>query len=166
MKQILSSLFIAIFLTSCGNSQADTVGDKQAIVPEGMEWMVEQYGFSPAVRAGDFLYLSGIIAELPRDENGVIAPASVENLTAAYERAFAEIETVLAAGGASFDDVVDMTTYHVDLAGQTEAIMAVKNRYIKAPHSAWTAIDIDSLYIETGVTEIKITAYVPVGRKK
>ncbi|GJL94751.1 MAG: hypothetical protein DHS20C05_11560 [Hyphococcus sp.] len=153
-------------MTSCSNSQADERGAKQAIVPEGMEWAVEQFGFSPAVRAGDFLYLSGIVAGLPQDEDGVIAPATEENLTAAYEQAFAAIGTVLAAGGADFDDVVDITTYHTDLAGQVDTIMVVKNRYIKAPHPAWTAIDIDRLFIENGVTEIKITAYAPLNREK
>ena len=40
------------------------------------------------------------------------------------------------------------------------ALAAVKNRYIKAPFPAWTAIDIDRLFAPEGVVEIKLVARV------
>ena len=54
-----------------------------------------------------------------------------------------------------------MTTYHTDLAAQAEAIAAVKQRYVKAPFPAWTAIGISKLFEPAGVTEIKVTAQKP-----
>ena len=133
----------------------------EAIVPEGQERVVEEYKFSPAVRAGDFIFLAGVVAGLPADENGEMAPASEENLIASYERAFLRIEEILNEAGASWADVVDMTTYHTDLPEQIDAFFVVKDRYQSEPYPAWTAIDIDRLFPDRGVTEIKVTAYKP-----
>lgn len=74
-------------------------------------------------------------------------------------RAFDRIGDILTRAGAGFDDVVDITSYHVDLAGTVEAMAAVKQRCIKGPPPAWTAIGITSLFEKEGVTEIKITAH-------
>jgi hypothetical protein len=40
------------------------------------------------------------------------------------------------------------------------AIVTVKNRYIKAPFPAWTAIQVARLIPTNGITEIKIVARV------
>ncbi len=49
-------------------------------------------------------------------------------------------------------------TYHTDLAGQIDEFFVVKNRYIKAPFPAWTALGVSSLYEPNGLVEIKIMA--------
>jgi hypothetical protein len=38
------------------------------------------------------------------------------------------------------------------------AIVTVKNRFVKAPFPAWTAIQISRLIADNGITEIKIVA--------
>jgi enamine deaminase RidA (YjgF/YER057c/UK114 family) len=55
-------------------------------------------------------------------------------------------------------EVVDITTFHADLTTQMPAIVAVKNKYVKAPFPAWTAIQVSKLIPNTGITEIKIVA--------
>ena len=143
---------------------AEDEGSKQAIVPEGFEWAVEEFQFSPAVRAGDFVFLSGIVANLDpdMDEVDAVVPASEENLQRSYRNAFNTIGTVLTASGASWEDVVEMTSYHTELRAQGAAFMAVKAEFLKEPFHAWTAIDVDRLWPDNGVTEIKIVAYAPV----
>jgi enamine deaminase RidA (YjgF/YER057c/UK114 family) len=111
-----------------------------------------QYGYADAVRAGDMIYLSGVIAAPAAGEKGLIP---------AYERAFASIDSILKRAGASWDDVVDMTTYHTDIDAQIADIATVKDRYVKAPFPAWTAIQISRLFEPAGVTEIKVTVYKP-----
>lgn len=157
MKHTISSLFFGAFAMSIATAQ-----EKEAIVPDGSERVVEQYGFSPAVRAGDFVFLSGVVAGLPMDEaTGEMIPATEANLIAAYERAFAHIAMILGEAGASWEDVVDMTTYHTELVPQLDALITVKNQYTAPPHTAWTAIDVDRLLPDGGITEIKVTAYAP-----
>ncbi len=164
MLRPLIAMFAALAVTSGAHAE-DQPPAIEAIVPEGMEVMVEQLTYSPAVRAGDFVYLAGVVAGLPMDENGAMVDANPENLTAAYERAFAHIDIILKEAGASWRDVVEMTTYHTDdLQKQVDAIIPVKNRYQAEPYPAWTAIDIDRLYPDNGVTEIKVVAYAPLSR--
>lgn len=109
-----------------------------------------QLGFADAVIAGDMVYLSGVIADR-RPEDTSFIPA--------YERAFSRIGAILKRAGVSWDDVVDLTTFHTDLTSQAADVVAVKDRYVKAPFPAWTAITVSRLYEDRGVTEIKVTAY-------
>lgn len=110
----------------------------------------QQFGYADAVIAGDMVYLSGVIA----------APVPGEtSLVPAYERAFARIDATLRRAGAGWGDVVDMTTYHTDLLVQAGPITTVKDRYVKAPFPAWTAIGVSRLFENTGITEIKVVAH-------
>ena len=112
----------------------------------------EQFGYADAVVAGGFIHLSGVIVA-PRTGDMGFEPA--------YERAFAQIGATLQRAGASWADVVDMTTFHTDLIAQVGAIAAVKNRYVKAPYPAWTAIGVTRLFADSGITEIKVVALAP-----
>ncbi len=124
---------------------------KDVLMPENAEALAFQtaVGFADAVIAGDAVYLSGVVA--------VPDPGETDG-TAAYDRAFKRIEATLGRAGVGWDDVVDLTTFHTDLAGQINEFSEVKNRYIKAPFPAWTAIGISALYEPTGLVEIKIVA--------
>lgn len=53
---------------------------------------------------------------------------------------------------------MDITSYHTDLSRQMEPMVAVKNRHVKAPFPAWTAIEIKRLIPDNGITEIKVVA--------
>ena len=111
----------------------------------------EQWGYSDAIVAGDTIYLSGV----------VVGQREGETLEAAYERAYARIGTILRRAGASWDDVVDIISYHTDVTAQMPAIVAVHRRHVRAPFPAWTAIDVDRLIPDRGITEIKIVARRP-----
>ncbi|HMQ92044.1 MAG TPA: RidA family protein [Amaricoccus sp.] len=56
--------------------------------------------FSPAVRAGDFVYVSGQVA---MNDRGEIEPGGIEAQT---RRTMENVKKVLAMAGCSFDDVV------------------------------------------------------------
>ena len=112
----------------------------------------EQLGYASAVVTGDTVYLSGVIAWKGKPD---------EPMDASYERAFKDMGVTLKQAGVSWDDVVDMTTYHTDANAQIDAFPAVKKRYIKAPHPAWTAVQVAGLLGQRGITEIKITAKRP-----
>lgn len=66
--------------------------------------------YSQAVRAGDFLFLSGQVALDPA--TGTLVPGGVEAET---RQALANLTAVLAAGGASWADVVRTTIFLTDL---------------------------------------------------
>ena len=118
---------------------------------EGSRRFQEEWGYSDAIIAGDTIYLSGI----------VVGQREGESLETAYERGYAEIGDTLRRAGASWDDVVDITSYHTDVVAQMPAIVAVHRRHVRPPFPAWTAIDVDRLIPERGITEIKIVARRP-----
>ena len=65
--------------------------------------------YSPAIRAGDFLYVSG---QVPRDpRTGQTVGATVEEQTAQVVK---NLEAVLTAGGATLGDVIQCTVHLSD----------------------------------------------------
>ena len=112
----------------------------------------DEWGYADAVVTGDTIYLSGVVAGVHPGET---------DLHLAYDRAFKHIGKILERAGASWDDVVDITSFHTDLKTQMPAIVAVKNKYIHAPPPAWTAIQVVRLIPDAGITEIKIVAKLP-----
>jgi enamine deaminase RidA (YjgF/YER057c/UK114 family) len=118
--------------------------------PQGRKFQ-EEWGYNDAIIAGDTIYLSGI----------VVGQRDGESLEAAYERTYGQIAAILKRAGASWDDVVDITSFHTDITAQMPAIVAAHKRHVKAPYPAWTAIDVDRLIPERGITEIKIVARRP-----
>jgi enamine deaminase RidA (YjgF/YER057c/UK114 family) len=109
-------------------------------------------GFADAVVTGRDVYLSGAMTTLEEGET---------DLEKAYTRTFEAIARTLAKAGASWDDVVEITSFHTDLTSQMPAIVAVKSRFVAPPHAAWTAIGVSRLVADAGITEIKVVAKLP-----
>lgn len=124
---------------------------KDVVVPKGMEAYYDHYHFAPAVKDGDHLYCSGVIGIGPDGK----PPADPQ---AQFTQAFESLQGVLAAAGLSFADVVEMTTFHVGLQANLLTFMSVKDRYLKEPFPAWTAIGITELAVPGGLVEIKVIA--------
>jgi enamine deaminase RidA (YjgF/YER057c/UK114 family) len=114
----------------------------------------EANGFADAVVAGRDVYLSGAMTTLAKGET---------DLEKAYTRTFEAIGTTLGNAGASWDDVVEITSFHTDLTSQMPAIVAVKSRFVKPPYASWTAIGISRLVADDGIREIKVIAKLPGG---
>ena len=110
-----------------------------------------EWGFAEAVIDGDRVWLSGVVAGLRKGETE--ADAEV-----AYDRAWKMLGDVLERSGSGFDGVVDITTFHTDLPSQFDGFRKVKDRYIREPFPAWTAIDVDRLMPDDGLVEIKMVA--------
>jgi enamine deaminase RidA (YjgF/YER057c/UK114 family) len=151
IRRAAAALTLALAATGAGAHEP-----KQSLMPEnpGARAFQEEVGFADAVVHGDTIYLSGVVA----------APLAGEtSLTPAYERAFARLDAILKRLGASWDDVLVFDTFHkgTEMAKQLDALVPVKNRYIKAPFPAWTAVGVTELYEPTAVTEIKLTVRRP-----
>ncbi len=126
------------------------------IIPDSLKETYDTLHYAPAVRAGDLIFLSGVIAALKEGETGTEA-----EYVAAAEQAFAEMEMILKEAGASMADVVDVTSFHVDYAKHLGPLMAVKEKYFPAPYPAWTLIGTTELFNPLGFVELKATAYAP-----
>ena len=122
------------------------------VIPEGSERTYERFHFAPAVRVGDLLYCSGVIGA-----DGASVP---EDAGEEFAAAFAGLAAVVEAAGGSLDDVVEMTSFHVDMAEHLPAFMAAKDAAIGEPYPAWTAIGCTELAIPGARVEIKATAHL------
>lgn len=151
IKTVISTAAAAFVLANTSAASAQ----KQVIIPETLKESYGNFRFAPAVRAGDMLYLSGVVARLKDDETDAdIKPAVI--------RAFAEIEMILEAAGADWSDVVDVTSYLTDLDKYIGPMWAVKQERVPPPYPAWTAIGVSRLFGgEKAIIEIKMTAYLP-----
>jgi enamine deaminase RidA (YjgF/YER057c/UK114 family) len=151
-------LVTAVLLFGAGSAHAGARAEAKVLMdpdPNGAKFE-NDWGYADAVVSGDTIYLSGVVAGVRPGET---------DLTLAYERAFQRIDATLKRAGATWDDVVDITSFHTDLTTQMPAIVAVKNRYVKAPFPAWTAIQVSRLIPSAGITEIKVVAKLPKAGK-
>ena len=75
-------------------------------------------------------------------------------------RAFANLREVLAAAGCTFDDVIDVTSFHTNPQTQFETMMAVRAEEIgDPPYPNWTAIGVN--WLAGFDFEIKVIARIP-----
>ncbi len=109
----------------------------------------EQNGFAAAVVAGGDVVLSGVITELKDGDT---------DLEAAYVQTLQAIGQTLERAGASWDDVIEISTFHTDLPSQIPQFVAAKKRFVQLPHPAWTAIGTTGLVGGKGLTEIRVWA--------
>ena len=120
------------------------------VIPAGAEKTYERFHFAPAVRTGNTVYCSGVI--------GTEGAGVPDDPAAEFAAAFNGLADVLKAAGGSLDDVVEMTSFHVDMSKHLGAFMAAKDAAISEPYPAWTAIGCTELAIPGARVEIKATA--------
>ena len=128
-----------------------TMTDRQIIVPDSMKLLCEQAGYAPAVKVGKTLYCAGQVGRTP--ELTVIEDPEQQFL-AAWEN----LRLVLAAGGCDFEDVVEMTTYHVDMQRHMPIFRQVKDEVFPRGTCAWTCIGVTELARPGLLVEIKCIA--------
>ena len=84
---------------------------RDAVTPAARHALYAAHRYSAAIRSGDLLFVSGQVGSR---EDGSPEP----EFEAQVRRAFANLRAVLTAAGCSFDDVVDVTTFHTELDGR------------------------------------------------
>lgn len=123
------------------------------VFPAGQQALYEQNRYSPAVKSGDFLFVSGHVGSR---EDGSAEPWLEQEI----RRAFDNLNAVLAAADCTFADVVDVTIYLVDAQSTLDTLWKVLPEYWgDAPWPTLTGVGVSWLY---GFRfEIKVTARLP-----
>ena len=81
---------------------------RQPVIPSGLS---SNPAFSPAVRVGGLLFVSGQVAQ---DNDG--NPMAVGDCEAQTRQVMSRIQTIVEAAGATMQDVVKITTFLTDLS--------------------------------------------------
>lgn len=127
------------------------MSERKIVVPEGSEAMYENWHFAQAIREGDTLWCSGQLGIGPDGK-------CPDDPKTQFRLAFESLGRVLAEAGASFADIVEMTTFHVGLRQHMGAFASVKDDFVKKPYPAWTAIGTTELAVPGALVEIKVVA--------
>lgn len=125
--------------------------DRRLIVPDEMRLLAERAGYAPAVKVGKTLYCAG---QVGRTAELTVIEDPEQQFIAAWEN----LRLVLAAGGCTFEDVVDLTTYHIDLQGHMPVFRTVKDRVFPRGTCAWTCLGVSELAKPGLLVEIKCVA--------
>ncbi|MEQ9356189.1 RidA family protein [Coleofasciculus chthonoplastes] len=138
------------------------VATREVIIPTGMEILYDKYHYCPGIRIGNTVYVSG---QVGRDEKLQV----VEGIEKQFVQAFENVKKVLLTAGVTFDNVVELVTYHVtnpDLITASEPLMIphlslfmeVKDRYFIEKYPTWTKVGVTALSDPGLIVEIKCTA--------
>lgn len=126
---------------------------RDAVFPANRHALYEAHGYSAAIRSGDLLFVSGQVGSR---EDGTPEPDFERQL----RLAFSNLRETLKAAEATFDDIVDVTTFHTDPESQFAALMAVKQEmFPQEPYPNWTAIGVN--WLAGFDFEIKVIARIP-----
>ena len=126
---------------------------REAVFPRNRHALYELHGYSAAIRSGDLLFVSGQVGSR---EDGSPEPDFERQLAQAFDN----LKGTLEAAGCSFDDIIDVTTFHTDPENQFDAVMRVKNaNFPEAPYPNWTAIGVN--WLAGFDFEIKVIARIP-----
>jgi enamine deaminase RidA (YjgF/YER057c/UK114 family) len=127
------------------------MSDRHPIIPDTMHQLASRAGYAPALQVGNTLYCAG---QVGRTEDLQVIADPEQQFAAAWDN----LRQVLAAGGCSFEDVVDLTTYHVGLQEHMPLFRTVKDRVFPRGTCPWTCIGVAELAHPGMLVEIKCVA--------
>jgi enamine deaminase RidA (YjgF/YER057c/UK114 family) len=126
------------------------------ITPPGMEHVLPQFGYAPGLVASGFLFMAG---QLGRDDEMRV----IEDPQAQITRAWQNVAAILQEAGCTVRDIVDVTTFHVELRRHLALYKQVRDRVMQGHAPPWTAIGVSELSRPGLIVEIKCIARLPGG---
>ena len=111
--------------------------------------------FTDAVRAGGFLYVSGIVAV---DGDGKLVGG--DDVVAQTRQVLENMRAVLSAGGCGFADVVKVTIFLTDIDDRPK-INPLRQEAFAAARPASTLVEVPRLAVPGAKVEIECVAVVP-----
>lgn len=154
MRAVLTALLLAAALPAAA-ADAPT---REHFAPRGMEASYHAWHYSPVVKVGDTVTVSGIPAG-----RGDTYEAKVRNM-------FEALKAHLATAGATLADVVEITTFH---AGPTDAqafraefekFAPIHHEYFPDHYPAWSAVAVSALLQSGAPVEMRAVAVIGSGR--
>jgi enamine deaminase RidA (YjgF/YER057c/UK114 family) len=156
MRSLVAAILLAA--SAAGASAADPAPTREHFAPPGMEAAYHDWHYTPALKVGDTVYVSGIPA---------VGPGSYEDKV---RRMFGALKQQLELAGATLADVVELTTYHVqstDAASfqqEFERFAPIHHAFFANHYPAWNAVGTTALLSPGAVVEMRAVAVIGSGR--
>ncbi|HYM85783.1 MAG TPA: Rid family hydrolase [Pseudoxanthomonas sp.] len=154
MKTLVACLLCLACLPARG---ADAPPSREHLAPSGWESSYHQIHYSPVVKIGDRVIVSGIPAiEGDNDEEKV-------------RWMFNELKRHLEIAGAGMEDVVELSSFHVagdhaEFRRRMEPVLKVHREFFKDHYPAWTAVGTTALFSRDAPMELRAEAIIGSGR--
>jgi 2-iminobutanoate/2-iminopropanoate deaminase len=111
--------------------------------------------YTDAVRAGDLLFVSGCVA---LDADGKLVGKG--DVVAQARQVFENIRLCLAAAGASFADVIKVTTFLTNISDRAR-INPIRQEFFGDARPASTLVEVSALVLPEFLIEVEAVAVVP-----
>ncbi|MUV37498.1 2-iminobutanoate/2-iminopropanoate deaminase [Lentibacillus sp. JNUCC-1] len=108
--------------------------------------------YSQAIKAGDFLYVSG---QIPLDENTGDVVEGIENQT---NKVLSHLKSILEEAGADFSKVVKFTIY-LDSMDDFAVVNEIYGSYLQKPYPARATVEVSRLP-KNVLVEMDVVAYL------
>lgn len=146
-------------LSLCAAAQAQTAPVvREHFAPAGWEGSYHELHYSPVVKIGDRVIVSGI----PADGPGKTDEEKIRWM-------FAQLKAHLEKAGATLEDVVEITSYHVatdhaDFRKRIEPMLKVHREVFRSHYPAWTAVGTTALFSKGAPVEMRAEAIIGSGK--
>lgn len=130
---------------------------REHLAPKGWEGSYHDIHYTPVVKIGDRVIVSGIPA---------IEGATEEEK---IRWAFQELRRHLETAGASLEDVVELQSFHVardhgEFRARIAPVLKVHGEFFRDRYPAWTAVGTTALFSKDAPMEIRAEAIIGSGR--
>jgi enamine deaminase RidA (YjgF/YER057c/UK114 family) len=127
---------------------------KTLINPQSDMPLYKAWRYSQAVRVGNMVHTAGIV--------GFREPfLPADGMEAQAHFAFQSLRRILEECGGSLADVIEVTSFHLDLRGEYDQFEKVKDQYFLQDYPAWTAVGVAQLAMPEIRVEIRAIAALP-----
>jgi enamine deaminase RidA (YjgF/YER057c/UK114 family) len=146
-----------LLLIAHGALAAGEPPSREHLAPAGWEGSYHQLHYSPVVKIGERVLVSGIPALEGDSEEAKI------------RWAFQQLRLHLEQAGATMEDVVELTSFHVagdpaEFRARLEPVLRVHREFFKDHYPAWTAVGTSALYSADAPMELRAEAIIGSGR--
>jgi len=154
---MLGLLGAACAATASAQDTADAP-TREHLAPAGWEDSYHDLHYTPVVKIGNRVIVSGIPASGPgkTDEEKI-------------RWMFAQLEAHLEKAGATLEDVVEITSFHVatdhaDFRKKVEPMLKVHHEVFRDHYPAWTAVGTTALFSKDAPVEMRAEAIIGSGK--
>jgi enamine deaminase RidA (YjgF/YER057c/UK114 family) len=136
------------------NGSGQTSSGRDVIVPANWQGFYQATNIPAAIRQGRIVRLTGHTGD---EADGTFSDQAETQI----RRTFENVALTLAEVQMGWSDVVEITSFHVGLQQQSEALLRVAAEFLDAPYPAWTAVGVVEFFEPEAVVEISCVAVAP-----
>lgn len=153
-----NACLLLLLASGAAHAQSTAAPTREHLAPRGWEGSYHGLHYTPVLKVGERVIVSGIPAIEGADDEAEI------------RWAFEQLKLHLEAAGATMADVVELNSFHVakdhaEFRRRLEPMLRVHREYFQDHYPAWTAVATPALYSADAPMELRAEALIGSGRR-